>query len=420
MIRSTSLPMAASLAALTWFGAGCGGTDAPSGSGASDAVAGGGTRVTSVAPPASGCGSFRAPAVKDADGVVAKLPSALRERYAGYPYAIRKSAWADWKPRHDPPYTVGVQWAQLSSDFQVQVSKGVVGALKKNPDVGDVLFQSTGNNLDIGQQIAQTRSLIRKKPDLIVLQELAPDAFLGVIEEAARAGIPVVVALDSVPSPYAVNVNYNGWKQPAASASVLVRQMGGRGNLLTVRAIPGVGADEAAASAYDEVLRHCPGIKRAGTIYGNFAVATAKSETLKFLATHPQKISGVLQSAVMAPGIIDAFAQSGRPVPPVQDVTMMKASSAYWAENRATYRGVGMGVAVDDRAGALADVAGRMLAGDGVETTDVLGDAPVVTDANLAAWSDPSWTVKTSGVAPGPSGAFMKPGQLDAFFARGN
>jgi ribose transport system substrate-binding protein len=343
----------------------------------------------------------------------------LRDRYAGYPYAVRRSAWADWKPKHDPPYTVGVQWAQLSTDFQVQVSEGVVGALKKNPDVGKVLFQSTGNNLDIGQQIAQTRALIRKKPDVIVLQELAPDAFIGVVEEAARAGIPVVVALDSVPSPHAVNVNYNGWKQPAASASVLVRQMGGKGNLLTVRAIPGVGADVAAASAYAEVLRHCPNIKRAGTIYGNFAVATAKSETLKFLATHPQKISGVLQSAVMAPGIIDAFAQSGRPVPPVQDVTMMKASSAYWREHRATYRGVGMGVAVDDMASAIADVTGRMLDGAGVQTTDILGDAPVVTDENLAAWSDPSWTPKTSGVAPGPAGAFMRSGQLDAFFAGG-
>lgn len=413
MDRSNTLPLAACLAAAC-FTAGCGGTST---SEKPDAARG--AEVTSVAPPASGCGSFEAPAAKDADGVIAALPAALRERYDGYPYAVRRSAWADWKPKGAGPYTVGVQWAQLSSDFQVQVSDGVVAALKKNPDVGDVLFQSTGNNLDIGQQIAQTRSLIRKKPDVIVLQELAPDAFVGVVEEAARAGIPVVVALDSVPSPHAVNVNYNGWKQPAASASVLVRQMGGKGNLLTVRAIPGVGADEAASDAFDEVLSHCPDIKRAGTVFGNFAIATAKSETLKFLATHPQRVDGVLQSAVMAPGIIGAFQQSGRPVPTVQDVTMMKASSAYWLKNRTTYRGVGMGVAIGDFATTLADVTGRMLAGDGVRTTDVVGDAPVVTDKNLAAWSDPGWKETTSGVAPGPSGAFMKPGQLDAFFAGG-
>lgn len=395
--------------------AACGGSVSTGGSGASAA-----TKVTSVAPPTSGCGSFAAPAVKDPDGVVARLPTELRARYAGYPYTVRKSAWAGWKPKHGPPYTVGVQWAQLSTDFQVQVSKGVVDALKRNPDVGDVVFQSTGNNLDVGQQLAQTRALILKHPDVIVLEELQPNAFLGVIDQAAKAGIPVIVAVDSVPSPYAVNVNYNVWQQPAASASVLVRQLGGKGNVLLVRAIPGVGADEAAADAYDAVLRNCPNIKRAGTVYGNFAVATAKSETLKFLATHPQPIDGVLQTAVMAPGIIGAFQQTGRTVPTVQDVTMMKASSAYWLKQRAKYHGVGMGVAVTNMADSIAAVANRMLAGDGVQVTDLLGDAPVVTDRDLAAWSDPSWTEQTTGVAPGPPDGFMAPGQLDAFFAKGN
>lgn len=414
MDRSKKLLLVTCLAALTSVLAACGGSVQSGGSAPT-----GSTVAVSADPPASGCGSFTAPAVKDPDGVVAQLPPELRDRYAGYPYTVRKSAWSDWKPKHDPPYTVGVQWAQLSTDFQVQVSKGIVEDLKKNPDIGNVIFQSTGNNLDVGQQLAQTRAMLLKNPDLIILEELQPNAFEGVIDEAGQRGIPVIVPVDSVPSKYAVNVNYNVWQQPAASASVVVREMGGKGNLLVVRSIPGVGADEAAADAYDEILSHCPGIKKAGEVYGNFVVSTAKSETLKFLATHPQQMDGVLQTAVMAPGIISAFEQTGRTVPPVQDVTMMKASSAYWRDHRPDYRGAGMGFAVGDFAQTVADIAGRMLAGDGIQTTDVLGDAPVVTDANLDDWSDPSWTERTPGVAPGPTGGYMKPGQLDAFFARG-
>jgi ribose transport system substrate-binding protein len=413
MDRSRSLLVATCLAALTCGLTACGGSVQSSGS-----AAGATTADVPVAPPTSGCGSFTAPAVKDPDGVVAALPADLRSLYAGYPYTVARSAWADWKPKHDPPYTVGVQWAQLSTDFQVQVSKGVVDALKRNPDIGDVLFQSTGSNLDVGQQLAQMRAMLLKNPDLIILEELQPNAFEGVIEQAGKRGIPVIVPVDSIPSKYAVNVNYNVWKQPAASASVLVRQIGGQGNVLQVRSIPGVGADEAAADAYKEILSHCPGIKAVGTVYGNFVVATAKSETLKFLATHPQPIAGVLQTAVMAPGILSAFAQSGRPVPPVQDVTMMKASSAYWLQHEPEYQGVGMGFGVTDFAQTVADIAGRMLAGDGMTTTDVVGDAPVVTDANLKDWSDPAWTDQTPGVAPGPPGSYLKPGQLDAFFAR--
>ncbi len=415
MDRSKSLLLATCLAALTCVLAACGGSVQSGGSAAS-----GTTADVPVEPPDSGCGSFTAPAVKDPDGIVAQLPADLRARYAGYPYTVRKSAWSDWKPKHDPPYTVGVQWAQLSTDFQVQVSKALVEDLKKNPDIGDVIFQSTGNNLDVGQQLAQTRAMLLKNPDLIILEELQPNAFEGVIEEAGERGIPVIVPVDSIPSKYAVNVNYNVWQQPAASASVLVRRMGGKGNLLEVRSIPGVGADEAAASAYDEVLKHCPGIKKAGTVYGNFVVATAKSETLKFLATHPQQINGVLQTAVMAPGILSAFEQSGRPVPPVQDVTVMKGSSAYWLKHRPEYQGVGMGFGITDFAQTVADIAGRMLDGDGIRTTDVVGDAPVVTDDNLKDWSDPSWTEQTTGVAPGPPGSYMKPGELDAFFSRGS
>jgi ribose transport system substrate-binding protein len=417
MDRSKSAALAACLASLTCVLAACGGSVQSGGSPAAGTTA---AAAVAVAPPASGCGSFATPAVKDPDGVVAQLPDALQARYAGYPYTVRKSAWADWKPKHEPPYTVGVQWAQLSTDFQVQVSQALVADLKKNPKIGNVIFQSTGNNLDVGQELAQTRSLLLKNPDVIILEELQPNAFESIVEEAGRRGIPVIVPVDSLPSRYAVNVNYNVWQQPAASASVLVRQMGGKGNLLMVRSIPGVGADEAAASAYAAVLRNCPGIKTAGTVYGNFVVATAKSETIKFLATHPQQIDGVLQTAVMAPGIMSAFEQTGRPVPPVQDVTVMKASSAYWRSHKPDYRGVGTGLAVTDFSQTVADITGRMLDGEGIAMTDVLGDSPVVTDANLDEWSDPSWTDRTTGVAPGPPGGFMKPGQLDSFFGAGS
>src|SRR6478752_782504 len=100
-------------------------------------------KVASATPPASGCGSFTAPQVKDPDGVIASLSKNLQGRYAGYPYTVRKSAWSDWKPKHGPPYNVGVFGAQLATDFQIQVSSRLVKQLKKNPDIGKVTFQST-------------------------------------------------------------------------------------------------------------------------------------------------------------------------------------------------------------------------------------------------------------------------------------
>src|SRR5690242_8294521 len=85
-------------------------------SSSSTAAAGDASRAVSIASPPSGCGSFSAPTVADPNGVLAALPSAQRQLYAGYPFTVRKSAWVGWKPKHGPPYTVGVQWGAITTD----------------------------------------------------------------------------------------------------------------------------------------------------------------------------------------------------------------------------------------------------------------------------------------------------------------
>jgi ABC-type sugar transport system substrate-binding protein len=154
-------------------------------------------------------------------------------------------------------------------------------------------------------------------------------------------------------------------------------------------------------------------------VFGLFVNATVKSETLKFLATHPQKIDGVLQAGGMATGVMSAFEQAGRPMPIVQDVTMLKGSAGYWRQNRKTYLGAGMGFPVIDYAHHVAQVAGNMLAGDGVQFSDLLGNMPIVTDENLDAWSEPGWTLDTPGTVLGPpKDAYLTDAQTHAYFGK--
>ncbi len=409
MVRATRLLLAAGMLVAACALSACGSSST-----------GGSTQtgtVASATPPESGCGSFPAPAPKDPDGLVAGLPQELRELYGGYPYEVTKSQWADWKPSHAPPYTVGVQWGAFGSDFQLQLYKRIIADLKQNPDISSVIDQSTGANLDVGQQLAQTRSMILKKPDIIILEQTQPQAFKAIVDEAAKAGIPVLVVLDSIKG--AVNLTQNYYRGPGLSASVAVRQLGGKGNLLMVHSIPGVGSDNQAFEAYDAILQSCPGLKKAGEVFGMFVNATTKSETLKFLATHPQKIDGVLQAGGMATGIMEAFEQAGRPMPIVQDMTMLKGSAGYWRQHRETYLGAGTGFPLIDFAHHVATVTGNMLAGDGVQFSDVLGNMPTVTDENLDAWSEPGWTLKTPGTVLGPPrDSYLTDAQTDAYFAK--
>src|SRR5688572_20669871 len=82
-------------------------------------------------PPASGCGSYSAPMPADPEGALASLDAEHRKAYAGYfnyPQAngqILKSAWADWKPSHDPPYDVAIVFGPLTTDWQVQITNAL-------------------------------------------------------------------------------------------------------------------------------------------------------------------------------------------------------------------------------------------------------------------------------------------------------
>jgi hypothetical protein len=66
---------------------------------------------------------------------------------------------------------------------------------------------------------------------------------------------------------------------------------------------------------------------------------------------------------------------------------------------------------------AVVEVARRMLDGQGVKLNTLVGEMPLVADANLDDWSDPSWTLSTPGAAPGAPQSFLPSTYLDAFFA---
>ena len=86
------------------------------------------------------------------------------------------------------------------------------------------------------------------------------------------------------------------------------------GNVLFVRGIAGNPVEQAFQDAAVADVKACPGLKIVGTIYGKWTNATAKAETVKWLAAHPDtKIDAVIQNGIMMAGIVQAFQQTGRP-----------------------------------------------------------------------------------------------------------
>jgi len=385
--------------------------------GVASALAGG----SSTASPAAGtCGGpIPTKAPQDPQGVIAKAPAAVKAAFNGYPVPVHPSPWANFKPNHGPPWVIGWAWNELNA-YATGNRAGIDAQFKIYHKLGLVksyipTLTNTANGAT--QQAQQIRTDVQKKVDIIISALTSPTALNGVIGEAAKANIPLISESGTATEPHSVNVQANPYLLGAQTATALVNIMHHKGNLLIVDGVPGLSIATFSLAAAKEVFKSCPDIHVVGEVVGFFSQSTAKNEVLKFLATHPGQIDGVWQDSSMAQGVISAFQQVGRKVPPVADTSADLASLAYWRHHiKDGYKGTANGDPATRMAEAVFDVAMRMLEGQGVKYTDIPIVPPIITAKDLPKWVPASWNENVSHTAEGPPGSWAPDSYLNRFF----
>ena len=395
--------------------AACGDDSNDSGGGAS-AKPGDAKLYTEI--PASGCGSKPTVPTDDPDGVLAELPKTQQAGYESLSIPTLASGWADFKPKGDPPYTVGLNLVPSINDYIGQINDTLAASLKESPNVGKVITKTSQSTTDVVGQLANFDVILREKPDIILSAALQPTPFAQAVDRAAKQGVPVLSLLNPVPSKNSINVSFNLYEGLANSTATMLRLIGGKGNTMFASGIPGDMATDLGLKAYKDAIKSCPDVKDLGQVYGNYTNSIAKRETLTFLATHPQKIAAVGNAASMAPGVMQAFQQSGRPMPIVQDTAGQKGSLGYWRQN-SDYQGVGYGTPPAPTARTVVNVALRVLEGQGPKLNNIVTLAPPITPANLDQWAEPGWTLATVGSANGPDKVIMSDAYLNPMFKNG-
>ena len=368
----------------------------------------------SAAAPENACGAIPDRKPEDPDGVLAKLPEDVQAGYNLFPEAVQASAWADWKPEHSGPYTLYFSPGNVSTPYIQAMLATFKDLNAKTSAIDDVVVQNSNN--DVQTQIQQLRQAIRQKVDVMVVLPLSPTSVKPIFDAAGEAGIPVIAPLNTAKNPYVVGVAGNTILEGATVGKAMADVLGGKGNILDVHGIPGVDADTLVFTGAKEVFKGCPGIKSVGQVVGQFQPAVAKGETLKFLAAHPQKIDGALQAGGMAGGVIQAFQQQGRDVPTVGDVGGTPGALAYWRDNKDSYKGVASGKGPSALTTAIWNITLRMLAGGGLEVTDLAQPPQMITADNLDEWVKPEWTPSSIGYAEPPPGTFFSDEFLNNFF----
>jgi ribose transport system substrate-binding protein len=373
------------------------------------AVSAGPAVAKTASAAASGCGAVPKIAPADRTGVLAKLGSTYTSQFDAYPTPIYKSDYANFKPKGKPPYTVGVDITAPISPTQAALAPRLEAAIKKIPGVKKVILETFGPT-SLTTEIQQVHSLIQQHVNFIVTQPLVPQSFVAISNEAKAAGIPFISTFNSTPSAASINIVPNSVGDALDSGALLAKAIHGKGLVVGVHGVPGTGVDTESFTGWKEAFAQCPGITFDGSVVGEFQPSVAESAMASYLSTHPAPIAGVVESAGMTSGIIQAFQQAGRPLPvfvdageTVGDVVFFKTHKANLAS---AFTITPAGVAT-----ATAYTIKQLIAGHGPKVSELASLSDVITPATISKFgtgSAPSTDANTLETPWDPTGYLAK------------
>ncbi len=146
--------------------------------------------------------------------------------------------------------------------------------------------------------------------------------------------------------------------------------------------------------------------------------SVAKTEMLKFLATYPQPVDAVWSTGNMGVAVGQAFEQSGRPVPILTDVTNQCSFLAYWKShklNSFTLSQDGGPTAYAAFVPAL-----HIMAGQQPKVNTIFMPLPIITNANVDDYYEPSMTVQSTCFGNGKDRHLVSDAFFDQFFDGGD
>lgn len=268
---------------------------------------------------------------------VDELPKDLAAAYNGLDpqQPVGASAYRDWKPKKGPPWTIGYASSYAGNTWRAaamdRLMKDLLPKYKAAGLIDKIVV--TQSDLKDATQIQQMRQLVDQGADAIIICCSNVTALNQTVKYAFDKGVPVFSWSGYVTSPYAVNASANYTDGGYQIGKWLAEEIGKKGNVLLVSGIPGLASSDSYDNGVKKALAEYPDVKLVGTVAGKWTDQVAQTEVQKFLATHPQKIDGIIAQSASETGVLKAVLQSGRPVPPIT-LGGQAGAACYWRKNK--------------------------------------------------------------------------------------
>lgn len=209
-------------------------------------------------------------------------------------------------------YVIGVSNTLVGNGWREQMICSVKAQALASGQVSEVI--SANRNGGPTEQIADLRSLISQGVDAIVVNPSDATKLNPVIEEAEKKGIVVVSVDSAVTSDAAYNVTNDQKEYGRLGGEALAEALGGKGNVVEMRGIPGVPADTARHEGFMEALSEYPDIKVLRETNTGWDFSQAGQQALDVLNSS-EKVDGIWTTGVDYT-VVNAFETLGmEPVP---------------------------------------------------------------------------------------------------------
>lgn len=362
--------------------------------------------------------SAAVPAYADArSDALQALPEAVRALYTDAvdvsPSQLSefKAPAKPWRWCHSESY-MGNPWRVTFND---ELARLVNGA-KEAGDVSE--FIVSDSNGDATQQISQIRSFIERGCSVITTIAGSSTALNAVIEDAHKAGIPVITSAGAVTTPVAINVMHNqnlwGYQMGKGIAEALPNG----GTVLQVEGISGHPLVQQENAGLDKAVTESGNLTIARKVSGEWTGTTTKSAVLQALATTPQQIDAVWSTGSEARFIAEAFQQAGRPLPLIA-ASISGDALGFWHENQDTFKFYGGEVSPHVAAQNAFRVALRIIEGQKPIVNTIIAPMPTITQAELPIWYKDCMKPDSAAIFPIPPQDPFPEELLNGYFSNG-
>ena len=247
-------------------------------------------------------------------------------------------------------YKIGVSNTLVGNGWREEMICAVKAQALASGQVSEVLVHNV--NGDASAQIQGIRNLISSGANAIVINPADRTALDPVIKEADRRGIVVVAVDQAVDAPEAYVVTNDQVAYGKLGAQYLVDALGGKGNIVEMRGISGVPADDDRHAGFSEVMKANPGMKVVKQTFTDWSFGPAGKQANDILNSN-LKVDGIWTSGIDYV-VVDALKKAGQEKVPVIGADNNKfleqlqdGAPGAAVTNPAAIGGVGTAIALD-------------------------------------------------------------------------